>query len=881
MDFKFLKKRGIEEIQKLAGELWSDYNFHDPGITILEALAFALTELGYKSQYPVRDILAGGDDKKEDTLFAPSAILTSQPVNIQDYHKIILELDGIKDVIIFPSKRFPEFLGVYDLNIEVFTDYNNKKSLSRITKKVFETFHNRRNLCEDIFEVNFIELEPVTFEIDVEVNDKVGVADTYLKIYEELFDYISPTVRFQSLKDLLDKGMPVDEIFNGPLLNSGFLTEDEFERLHNRNIISSSDIIHFILDIEGVEMISKLNIIDAKGVKHKWLNIVERGKAFEINTSETEIRILRFGEVVEIQEDITQEKQKIEHREDGRLQFKKLTFVRKRGVERNLKEFHTIQNDFPEVYGIGELGLPPSAPNLRKAQAKQLKAYLIFFEQILANFYAQLDNLNQVFSIEEIDSTYFGQALLNVPGIEYLYKPFVINCIEQNVDLNNPKKLKKEWKAYVQKNKNEIYNSVQGIIEKPETFLDRRNRVLDHLLARFAFNYSDYSFDFGKGTDLETEQINHKRSILKKYIRLSETRSKAFNIIHLAGRNRIGVSGLEYRVKTLLKLSGGATNFPYDFYRKGFELQKASEKEEADKKLSLRLKKTNPHKINMNLFKYACETKNYQITDDEISILDENKKAFATIDVTDYSEKEINGIIRKLSRKLKRTSEKSEALFLIERILYRPHPMMRYFTFAVLYEDKSPAYINSGYLTFYERKERIEQIIEIGQKKENYSFRKISNQFKVVINDHEGNELLVSHRFLNSTKQVEEEIEQQIEYFSKIEKGEYDVVESFKFYTKHYDMYNLVRNPYSFILTILIPNWPTKFQNESFKTLLVETIRKELPAHIMPDIKWVEHKKLLEILDLCKNYQTQLRSEEPDYKELENISDVLFGHFLK
>lgn len=38
MDFNFLKNKGIDYIQKLSGDIWTDYNDHDPGVTILEQL---------------------------------------------------------------------------------------------------------------------------------------------------------------------------------------------------------------------------------------------------------------------------------------------------------------------------------------------------------------------------------------------------------------------------------------------------------------------------------------------------------------------------------------------------------------------------------------------------------------------------------------------------------------------------------------------------------------------------------------------------------------------------------------------------------------------------------------------------------------------------
>src|SRR5262249_6007695 len=60
------------------------------------------------------------------------------------------------------------------------------------------------------------------------------------------------------------------------------------------------------------------------------------------------------------------------------------------GIHRDLGTYTSIQNSFPDVYGINAYGVPEWAPPVRKAQAKQLKAYLAIFEQILASGAAQL-----------------------------------------------------------------------------------------------------------------------------------------------------------------------------------------------------------------------------------------------------------------------------------------------------------------------------------------------------------------------------------------------------------------------------------------------------------------------------------------------------------
>ena len=87
LDYNFLKSKGLEHIQKLAGKNWTDFNIHDPGVTILEQLAFALTELGYRSNLDFADLLASQQNKKlgtdtKDTFFEAYKILTTNRANL-------------------------------------------------------------------------------------------------------------------------------------------------------------------------------------------------------------------------------------------------------------------------------------------------------------------------------------------------------------------------------------------------------------------------------------------------------------------------------------------------------------------------------------------------------------------------------------------------------------------------------------------------------------------------------------------------------------------------------------------------------------------------------------------------------------------------------
>src|SRR5690606_16033171 len=91
------------------------------------------------------------------------------------------------------------------------------------------------------------------------------------------------------------------------------------------------------------------------------------------------------------------------------------------GSYSDVGNYSTIQNDFPEVYGVGELGVKSTATIADRAKVKQLKAYLLFFDQIFASYFAHLKNVKDIFSINgELNKSYFTQMVENVKDLSEL-----------------------------------------------------------------------------------------------------------------------------------------------------------------------------------------------------------------------------------------------------------------------------------------------------------------------------------------------------------------------------------------------------------------------------------------------------------------------------
>ncbi|MBU1719993.1 MAG: hypothetical protein KKA07_13085, partial [Bacteroidetes bacterium] len=287
LDFEFLKQTGIGYIEQLSGKVWTDYNLHDPGITLLEALSYALTELGYRSRHSVKDLLARAvytrQKQGKELLIDASEILVSAPVTINDYRKLLIDIDGVKNVHITPDSSLPDFNGLYNLQIELFPDYDDNFNRAIIKNEVSLILNQNRNLAEDFNTISFLEHDPISFEIEIETDGKQNASELLYDIYSRLADHLSPGIQFYDLAALLAKGYTVDQIFNGPLLKNGFILDEELEQLRLRQQIYTSDIVHFLMDIEGVSYVKNIKIHKSGAEHFNWTCPVAKGKAPELD----------------------------------------------------------------------------------------------------------------------------------------------------------------------------------------------------------------------------------------------------------------------------------------------------------------------------------------------------------------------------------------------------------------------------------------------------------------------------------------------------------------------------------------------------------------------------------------------------------------------
>jgi hypothetical protein len=726
LDYEQLFLQGLQHIEAMSGKIWTDYNAHDPGITMLEVLCYAITELGYRCDFELRDIIEPApEDPILNNFFSLANVASNAPLTISDFRKLLIDIRGNRnawlekvipatgvqppadlpqlyyhidnqdaahldytlagsdaEVIIkglydvyLQFEEHPEFgdlndnslstvfyikpIGkpaplpfdvevefpiwekipaaieslytwvtthgltttgddifelkvnnftpstaeefVYDVDLKIKYGSGLSTSISlplhvrvvsgqeavlnllefqlRLREQIDNQFYevnvtpgamaqlvldfldrrevikalllqsnvrlaDHRNLCEDFHNIYPMSLQEIGLALELDLEPGTDSEAVMAEVYYLTEQYLSPTIRFYSLREMLEKGYTPEEIFRGPWLINGFIDENDLAFYQRREILYTSDLVQAFMKIAGVRAINYIAFS-----RYKEGQLAMTGTDLQQNLEEClcldnpsrylpRLNYTRSNILVDAGagRPLPPDRKRALELLGGLKALDKIKgeagqgdFTEPRGIYSNLEEYHSIQHEFPINYAIGIEGLAPNETVLRKAQAQQLKGYLLFFEQLLANFHSQLSNLRKLFSYDaDIDRTYFTQALYNVPRVKDLIKDFTevpANAgagFDAYMAMTNPGNPALHYR-----------NRVDDLAETEEIFQDRRKRFLDHLLGRFNESFSEYAaYVFSRNMPESAQYdrlIEDQARFLRQYVLHSHDRATAFN----------------------------------------------------------------------------------------------------------------------------------------------------------------------------------------------------------------------------------------------------------------------------------------------------------------------------------------------------------------
>lgn len=193
LTFDALRARAIGAAQSVSGDIWTDYNLHDPGVTLLEQTAFALSELAYQGDHAPRDLLTGENghfDTNDLALFDADLVLPGRPVTLTDLASCLSELNTLERVFVSegPAK------GLIDLIIIPRDSVDPAEQRSRITQSwrdqvvadVKTRFNDHRLLCSAIHSINIANAVPISlhgvFALDATTQPEQVIAEAIHRI---------------------------------------------------------------------------------------------------------------------------------------------------------------------------------------------------------------------------------------------------------------------------------------------------------------------------------------------------------------------------------------------------------------------------------------------------------------------------------------------------------------------------------------------------------------------------------------------------------------------------------------------------------------------------------------------------------------------------
>jgi hypothetical protein len=585
-NFHRLKSKGIAYVQKLSGSMWTNFNDSDPGVTILDQLCYALTELGYCTNFPIEDILCqtDGEIKFKDQFYLPDEILTCSPVSINDYRKLIIDAEPlVRNVYIEKESSVSAVNGCYRVFLYVDSQSINEQAqvakdteplTSKLVRQRVNILLNRHRNLGELFHPTVV-LTPKIIQLKgtILLDDKASRNEVMSRIQLAMDLYVSPPVRKYGYQEMQALGLDSDEIFNGPRLKNGWIPAAELTP-GKTNSVRLSDLAGIIAPIQGVKSVSKLQL-------H-----VPSDHGIAIENEEIAIGINEIGQIelalafdgnapeeggLNPSQQLNLELLRLQHRHQGAKIGASVDLTPRlpQGRYRDISSYYSIQNTFPTLYAIGAESLPIDSPNYRVAQSRQLKGYLMVFDQLLANQFSQLANVQAIFSFkgtstiapfqgEAYDNipyqlfppTYFCQPLYQIPDVKPLLKGH--DCYRFSAQPSTGMAEEEQmWQRYQADPFNQYIQGLRQNMENDAQRDDRRNRMLDHLLARHGEPAALYdeliSTARWYGSTLKT-RIIIKSILLQNLSSFSYNRTKAHNLLQCVklgtpGRYRLTAEG--------------------------------------------------------------------------------------------------------------------------------------------------------------------------------------------------------------------------------------------------------------------------------------------------------------------------------------------------
>ncbi|MCH2233069.1 MAG: hypothetical protein MK078_02365 [Crocinitomicaceae bacterium] len=930
---------GIEILQKLSGKKWTDYNHHDPGITLLESTVYAMTELDYKSNNKMRDLLIKEPEHKlqsgDNGMFVAGDILTTNPVTIDDLRKIIVDrVPSVKNVWVSNLSTTHTFKdaevelksisGLYSVNVEI--EYVSKELFKQeksiVQERIKSIFEEHRNICELLYDINVFDPYEIKFRVDLNIEETANGESLLAEAINLLNANLSQEVQFKSLWEI-ENDYAVEDIFNGPKLNNGFVLDSSLkDRVQKVDIL---ELINLIGSIGGIISVNSLEILhQPNGPKTEW---VELDKDF-IEIPEYHFPSLRIPEK---NEDVVFRTAGLRYHADMNEVINELAYIEsvkygnlKSGSKKsneleipegdylNIESYYPVRHHLPDHYGVGQNGLITGLEDKRYAQANQLKSYLMPIDQVMANMLKQIANVNELYDVSENNlNSYYNQALEDTE--EHLHL------------LDVDRKLKKRDQLH------DWHDKLNELDRKYDTHnTDRFERVSNDLLARFSEKYPSYSlsksysqlYPFLTQTEISKKILKAKRAYINDYDSISYNRGKSCDYRALGhaiingDEDNQGLPGIVQKMASLIDIKNAAVrSLCKTVEDSGISIYQADEsideklkelniKDDEETRMSiqeypsfleeeLEIKDgfffhSSPNDLLNDVMRYGINANNYvlkhlQKQRKKISQVWLNYEDSSLLIHANKKGKKAQEFLDKCVETLRNVNENSEGIFFVERMLLLPKLNENNFGFSI---DLSQFNISIGLEnkeleSIGERHKTLGKILNgliTGNIELSISEHVNSYRLEII---HESKVLAVSREQVqkNELGSFVKQVDSILPMFKEMSLSSLrSFVKSIQKWV-YYGTEKVNEEFFTSKISFVMPSWPTRFQDANFKEFFSGLIYKELPIHLVAQDYWLnfnEMKKFEAIyIPWIESFANDIKTQKESSLELVKFIQLL------
>ncbi len=547
LDYHQLRRLGIAFLQRVASGVWTDYNVHDPGVTLLETAVYGTTDAAYRASFPDEVLFNRSRLEPGPAWVTAPGAFGQTPVTANDFRRLFLDrCPELRQVWVEPApitgllradtNATPPIIvvnagaglpltlrGTWNIRLLFHTEIQDAGK-KPVFDRIVGLFHKHRPLGGDLAAVLETPTSPVTICAEIRLQSEAHVEATHAAIVQALRQFLNPTVQRHTLEQLRARGLPPEDIYSGPPLAHGFILEEELEATASRATLRTSDLLRVIQGVKGVDSVGRFQLaatpqggIDARAVD--WELTLPPGHEPKLDFEEA--RFLFLKGPLPFRSDATKAKAALTALEAATRQAAEITCgawpIPTGQDPGRLDDFTTLQDILPAVYGVGLRNFDPQAPGKKLGQARQLQSYLLILDQMLANLTAQIEHVSTLLSAQHTGKrSLHSVRVADLPAVEAL--------------------LPKDYDTYLGE-----------VMRQTDTdWIQRRTRVVDHLLARWGESFVG-SILARAGGLADEEILDARRQFLSQVAALGERRGCACEI-----QDPVSVSTLEQRLGHLL-----------------------------------------------------------------------------------------------------------------------------------------------------------------------------------------------------------------------------------------------------------------------------------------------------------------------------------------